>query len=65
MPKIKTKRGAAKRFKITKTGKVKAKKAKLRHILTCKTRKQKRRLRKAQITKGADAARVRRLMPYG
>ena len=38
MPKIKTKRGAEKRFKITKTGKVKAKKAKLRHILTCKTR---------------------------
>ena len=45
MPKIKTKRGAAKRFKINKAGKIKRKKAKLRHILTCKTTKQKRRLR--------------------
>ena len=65
MPKLKTKRGAAKRFKFTKTGKVKMKRAKLRHILTNKTTKQKRRLRRANIVRSEDAGRLKRLMPYG
>lgn len=63
MPKIKTKRGAAKRFKVTKGGKVKRKKAKLRHILTSKTTKQKRRLRAAGYVKKVDEKAVRRMLP--
>ena len=65
MPKMKTKRGAAKRFSLTKRGKVKMKRSKLRHILTTKTRKQKRRLRHGNIASAADAANLRRLLPYG
>jgi len=47
MPKMKTKRGAAKRFKLTGSGKIRRRRAYLRHILTAKTRKQKRNLGKA------------------
>ena len=62
MPKLKTRKGAAKRFKAKKSGKVKMKRSKLRHILTGKTRKQKRRLRsKAHVSK-ADTKRVRKLL---
>ena len=50
MPKMKTKRGAAKRFKFTASGKVKRSRAYLRHILTHKTRKQKRHLGKRETT---------------
>ena len=64
MPKIKTKRGAAKRLKVTKSGKIKMKKSKLRHILSSKTRKQKRRLRSATTLSKADESRVRKLIPY-
>ncbi len=64
MPKMKTNRGAAKRFKITGRGKVKRRRAGLRHILTTKRRKRKRRLRTAAGLVGPDARRVRRLMPY-
>jgi len=49
MPKIKTHRGAAKRFSLTKTGKVKRSKAFASHILTSKTTKRKRNLRKGAI----------------
>lgn len=65
MPKIKTKRGAAKRFRFTKSGKVKMKRSRLRHILSSKTRKQKRRLRSSKIVAAADTATLKRLMPYG
>ncbi len=65
MPKIKTKRSAAKRFSVTKSGKVKMKRSKLRHILTSKTRKQKRRLRSKLFASPADMAKLRRLLPYG
>jgi large subunit ribosomal protein L35 len=65
MPKMKTKRSAAKRFSFTKRGKVKMKRSKLRHILTSKTRKQKRRLRKGQLAAASDMAKLRRLLPYG
>ena len=64
MPKIKTNRAAAKRFKVTKRGKVKAKRAYLRHILTTKCQKKKRKLRKAKLLAGSDLKQVRRLLPY-
>ena len=66
MPKMKTKKAAAKRFSLTGTGKVKYKKMNLRHILTKKTAKRKRHLRGSGILSEADAARVRKqLLPYG
>lgn len=65
MPKMKTKRSAAKRFSFTKKGKVKIKRSKLRHILSSKTRKQKRRLRRRAIAASADIAKLRRILPYG
>jgi large subunit ribosomal protein L35 len=64
MPKIKTNRGAAKRFKVSARGKVKRQHAGRRHILTTKSRKRKRRLRATGVTVGIDARRVRRLLPY-
>lgn len=64
MPKIKTHRGAAKRFKITKSGKIKRSSAGRRHILTKKSTKRKRGLRKAGFVSAADCAQVRRLIPY-
>ena len=66
MPKMKTKKSAAKRFSFTATGKVKYKKMNLRHILTKKASKRKRNLRASGILSEADAARVRKqLLPYG
>ncbi len=64
MPKMKTKRGAAKRFSKTGTGKIKRKRAYLRHILSNKTAKQKRGLRKAAIVEAVDAPQIRRMLPY-
>jgi len=65
MPKIKTNRAAAKRFKRTATGKYRFNKSHASHILTKKTRKRKRELRKAQIIDKTDMKEVRRLLPYG
>jgi large subunit ribosomal protein L35 len=66
MPKMKTKRAAAKRFSLTGSGKVKYKKMNLRHILTKKTAKRKRHLRGVAILSDADSAKVRKqLLPYG
>ena len=65
MPKLKTKRGAAKRFKITGTGKVKRSRAYMRHILTHKTRKQKRHLGKPAIASPTDEKAIKRMLPYG
>lgn len=64
MPKMKTHKGSAKRFKVTGSGKVKAKKSGLRHILTSKSTKRKRALRHPSILQGKDAANVKKLMPY-
>jgi large subunit ribosomal protein L35 len=64
MPKIKTSRGAAKRFKVTGTGKVKRRKANLRHILTNKTRKAKRHARHSAIVDPANAKAIKKLVPY-
>ncbi|MDO8643651.1 MAG: 50S ribosomal protein L35 [bacterium] len=65
MPKLKTKRSARKRFKITKSGKIKRKRSFLRHILTSKAKGRKRRLRKAAYVSKADQKSIRRLLPYG
>ncbi len=64
MPKIKTSRSAAKRFKITKTGKAKHKRAFLRHLLSSKSRGRKRQLRHAATLNKADGAKIRALVPY-
>jgi len=65
MPKIKTNKGAAKRFKITATGKIKMKRAGMRHILTSKATGTKRVLRKASLVDPADVKAVRRMLPNG
>ncbi len=64
MPKIKTNRGAAKRFKTTGTGKIVRHKAFASHILTKKTTKRKRGLRKSSIVDSANKKQVARLIPY-
>ncbi len=64
MPKIKTRRGAAKRFKATGSGKIRRSKAFRRHILTKMSSKRKRQLRKATLVDPADVPRVRQLLPY-
>ena len=64
MPKMKTKRAAAKRFNLTGSGKVKFNKAKRRHILTKKSTKRKRHLRGQLIVEPADEKALRRLLPY-
>ena len=66
MPKMKTKKAAAKRFSFTGTGKVKYKKQNLRHILTKKSTKRKRGLRKAGILSSDNVPAIRKkLLPYG
>jgi large subunit ribosomal protein L35 len=64
MPKIKSKSGAKKRFKITGTGKIKRKRAFKNHILTKKETKQKRRLRHKAIVNKADDGNIRPMLPY-
>ncbi len=62
--KLKTHRGAAKRFKITATGKVTHTSAFKRHILTSKSRKRKRQMRGNHIVSPGDAVKVKRMLPY-
>ena len=64
MPKMKTHRGAAKRFKKTGTGKLKRAKAFRRHILTKKDAKTKMQLRKSGIVTAGAARRIAELLPY-
>ncbi len=64
MPKMKTHRGAAKRFKITATGKIKRSKAYKSHILTKKSPKRKRQLAKLTLIDKNDSKRIKRLLPY-
>ena len=64
MPKIKTNRGAAKRFGKTGTGKIRRNKAFTSHILTKKTTKRKRGLRRPAIVNASDAKNISRLIPY-
>ena len=65
MPKMKTRRSAAKRYSLTGTGKVRYKKQGSRHILTKKTTKRKRNLRAAGILDESEARKVRVMLPYG
>jgi large subunit ribosomal protein L35 len=64
MPKIKTNRAAAKRFRTTKSGVIKRSKAFLSHILATKTRKRKRRLRRSDSVNATDHRNIRKLIPY-
>jgi large subunit ribosomal protein L35 len=65
MPKIKTKRAAAKRFSVKPSGKIKRAKANKEHILTKKSRQRKNRLKKDGYVCGADMALVKRCLPNG
>jgi len=64
MPKLKTNRGAAKRFKVTGSGKIKRNNSHRRHILTKKTTKRKREMRHSGLVSDADLGPVRKLLPY-
>jgi len=64
MPKIKTHRGAAKRFSVTGTGKIRRNKAFTSHILTTKTTKRKRNLRQSVILDHANQKAIKKLIPY-
>ncbi|MCL4402846.1 MAG: 50S ribosomal protein L35 [Acidobacteria bacterium] len=64
MPKLKSHRGAAKRFKKTGTGKVVRHHAFARHILTSKTRKRKRKLGKSAVADPTNQPALRRMLPY-
>ena len=64
MPKLKTNRGAAKRFKRTSSGAYKRLQSHRSHILTKKRTKRKRHLRAAAMVHSADERRVRQMLPY-
>lgn len=64
MPKMKTHRGAAKRFNVTGTGKVKRNKAYKSHILNKKSAKRKRNLRKSTLVVAAEEKNIKMLIPY-
>lgn len=62
MPKIKTNRGATKRFKVTASGKIKRHKSHASHLLTKKSKKRKRKLRKPGLISTSDLNRVKRMI---
>ncbi|MCX8026652.1 MAG: 50S ribosomal protein L35 [Thermodesulfovibrionales bacterium] len=64
MPKLKTHRGAAKRFKVTGSGKISRNKAYRRHILTSKNRKRKRGLKAPAFVDETHMKNLKRLLPY-
>jgi len=64
VPKLKTHKGAAKRFKLTRRGKLLRRRAGLRHLLTSKRHKRKRHLRRAGLVSTAEKAHLQRLLPY-
>jgi large subunit ribosomal protein L35 len=64
MPKLKTHKGASKRFKKTGTGKIVRNKAFARHILTSKSRKRKRKLHQSTVADAADQPTLKRMLPY-
>lgn len=65
MPKLKTRKAVAKRFKITKKGKILRMKAGRSHILTKKTRKRKRHLRKKTLVSRSFLRKIKKQLPYG
>jgi large subunit ribosomal protein L35 len=64
MPKLKTNRGAAKRFKVTASGKFKHRKAFRSHILSSKPHKRKRQLRRSECVDASNVKQVRAMLPY-
>ncbi len=64
MPKLKTRKAAAKRFKLTGGGEIRRRKANKGHLLTTKTRKRKRSLRKSALVAPSDRARIRRQIQH-
>ena len=64
MPKLKTHKGASKRFKKTGTGRVVRHHAFSRHILTSKARSRKRKLKRAELADPSDQAKLKRMIPY-
>ena len=64
MPKMKTRKSAAKRFSVTGSGKFRRRRQNLRHILTKKSAKRKMRLGQSAIVDSANASSVRRMLPY-
>jgi len=64
MPKLKTHRGAAKRFKITGRGEIKRRKAYKSHLLTGKSSRRTRRLRTATLVHKSEQVNIKRLLPY-
>lgn len=64
MPKIKTNSSAAKRFKMTGSGKIKRNKGFKRHILSSKSKKRKRNLRRATTVAAVEQKNIRKLIPY-
>jgi large subunit ribosomal protein L35 len=64
MPKLKTHKGASKRFKKTGTGKIKRRNAFARHILTSKSRSRKRRLGSSKIADETNSPEINRMLPY-
>ncbi|HEY3305639.1 MAG TPA: 50S ribosomal protein L35 [Candidatus Binatia bacterium] len=64
MPKIKSKRGAMKRFRVTASGKIKRSKGFKGHLLSSKNKKRKRRLRKSGLVSAVEQKNIRKLIPY-
>lgn len=65
MPKIKTNKGAKKRFKLTASGKVKRSQSGMRHILTSKKKARKRSLRKSALIAKTHEDQIKKMLPYG
>jgi large subunit ribosomal protein L35 len=64
VPKIKTNRAAAKRFRVTASGKIKRNKGFKRHLLSSKGKKRKRQLRSGTMVSAAEQRNIRELIPY-
>jgi large subunit ribosomal protein L35 len=64
VPKIKSKRGAMKRFRVTASGKIKRSKGFKGHLLSSKNKKRKRRLRKSGLVSAVEQKNIRKLIPY-
>jgi large subunit ribosomal protein L35 len=65
MPKMKTRKGVKKRFKLTAKGKIKRGRNFSNHLFTSKSSKRKRRLRKSALVHPSDVKRIKRALPYG
>ncbi|MCH8056180.1 MAG: 50S ribosomal protein L35 [Deltaproteobacteria bacterium] len=64
MPKIKSSRGAVKRFRVTATGRIKRNRGFKSHLLSAKGRKRKRRLRQSSMVSPSETRNIRKLIPY-